>query len=231
MEEKKTLLILRLEGVLQSWGDHSKWDVRDCGDFPSQSGVVGLLACAMGLERGDPEIAALSSVLHMAVRADRPGIRMLDYQTVQGHPLYNAEGKPRPSNTIVSPRWYLQDASFLVVLELPDSWQKRVEAALKNPVWPVYLGRKNCVPSRPIWEETTKVYFSLMDAIRHYPVCVRDGDDGVPQLLYYECEEPGQGTGSYTRSDQRISRGRDFELRTVYRGVVTRGEQDVFNKN
>ena len=26
MEEKKTLLILRLEGVLQAWGDHSKWE-------------------------------------------------------------------------------------------------------------------------------------------------------------------------------------------------------------
>lgn len=70
-----------------------------------------------------------------------------------------------------------------------------------------------------------------MDAIRHYPVCVRDGDDEVPQLLYYECEMPGEGTGSYTRSDHRISGGRDFKLRTVYRGVVTREEQDVFDKD
>lgn len=93
MEEKKTLLILRLEGALQSWGDHSKWDVRDSGDFPSKSGVVGLLSCAMGLERGDPEIAALSAALHMAVRVDRPGIRVLDFHTVQGYPLYNAEGE------------------------------------------------------------------------------------------------------------------------------------------
>ena len=87
----KTLLILRLEGVLQSWGDHSKWDMRDSGDFPSKSGVVGLLACALGLERDDPEIVELSANLHMAVRADRPGIRMLDFHTVRGNPLYNAE--------------------------------------------------------------------------------------------------------------------------------------------
>lgn len=66
MEEKKTLLILRLEGALQSWGDHSKWDVRDSGDFPSKSGVVGLLSCAMGLERGDPEIAALSAARRLS---------------------------------------------------------------------------------------------------------------------------------------------------------------------
>lgn len=231
MDEKKIFLILHLEGALQSWGDHSKWDVRDSGDFPSKSGVVGLLACAMGLERGDPEIAALSSVLHMAVRADRPGVRMLDYHTVQGHPLYNAEGKPRPSNTVVSTRWYLQDASFLVALELPDSWRKRVEAALKQPVWPVFLGRKSCVPSRPIWGEATESYADLMDVIRNYPVSMRAGDNSVPQMLYYESEIPEKGAGSYTRPDRRISGGRDFELRTVYRGVVTREVQDVSDKN
>ena len=231
MEEKKTLLILRLEGALQSWGDHSKWDIRDSGDFPSKSGVVGLLACAMGMERGNPEIAALSSALHMAVRADRPGVRMLDYQTVQGHPLYNAEGKPRASNTVVSPRWYLQDASFLVVLELPDFWRKRVEAALKRPVWPVYLGRTSCVPSRPVWEESTEAYASLMDVIRNYPVGMREGDDPAPQTLYYECEMPQDGAGRYTRPDARIPGGREFELRTVYRGVITREVQNVSDEN
>ena len=101
MGEKKTLLLLRLEGALQSWGDHSKWDVRDSGDYPSKSGVVGLLSCAMGLERGDPEIGVLSSVLRMAVRADRPGVRMLDFHTVQGRPrLYNAEGQTEPASAV-----------------------------------------------------------------------------------------------------------------------------------
>lgn len=230
MEEKKAFLILRLEGALQSWGDHSMWDVRDSGDFPSKSGVVGILACALGLERGNLEIAALSAALHIAVRADRPGIRMLDFHTVQGHPLYNAEGKPRSSNTIVSPRWYLQDASFLVVVDLPDSWRERVIRALKRPVWPIYLGRKSCVPSRPVFEEVTEEYTDLMDAIRRYPVCVREGEP-VPQTLYYECEISGDGTGSYTRPDERISGDREFALRTVYRGVITREVQHVSDEN
>ncbi len=231
MEEKKTFLILRLDGALQSWGDHSKWDVRDSGDFPSKSGVVGLLSCAMGLERGNPEIAVLSSALHMAVRADRPGIRMLDFHTVQGHPLYNAEGKPRSSNTVLSPRWYLQDASFLVVLDLPDSWRDRVVNALKQPVWPIYLGRKSCVPSRPVFEEVSEEYTDLMDAIRRYPVCAREGDDPAPLTLYYECEISRDGSGSYTRPDERLSGGREFGLRTVYRGVITREVQYVSDKN
>lgn len=231
MEEKKTLLLLRLEGALQSWGDHSKWDVRDSGDFPSKSGVVGLLACAMGLERGDPDIAALSQAMHMAVRADRPGVRMLDFHTVQGHPLYNAEGKPRSSNTIVSPRWYLQDASFLVALDLPEAWRDRVEEALRHPVWPIYLGRKSCVPSRPVWECKTDAYSGLMDAIRRCPVSVREEDGPALRSLYYECEVLEEGTGSYSRPDERISGGREFAQRTVYRGVVAREVQDVSDKN
>ncbi len=227
----KTLLILRLEGVLQSWGDHSKWDTRDSGDFPSKSGVVGLLACALGLERDDPEIAELSANLHMAVRADRPGIRMLDFHTVRGNPLYNAEGKARANNTVVSYRWYLQDASFLVVIDLPEAWRERVIEALQHPVWPIYLGRKSCVPSRPVLEETTASYIDLMDAIRHYPVCKREEDGPAPQSLYYECEIPGDSTASYTRADERISEGRSFALRSVHRGMVTREVQDVSDKN
>ncbi len=80
------LLALRLEGVLQSWGDHAKWETRDSADFPSKSGVVGLLACAMGLERDNPGITTLSDSVQIAVRADRPGTRMLDFHTVQGRP-------------------------------------------------------------------------------------------------------------------------------------------------
>ena len=35
------LLILRLEGALQSWGERSHWDHRDTANFPTKSGVVG----------------------------------------------------------------------------------------------------------------------------------------------------------------------------------------------
>ena len=202
------------------WGFSKQ--IRRCRSFVVRYGIR---------ERGDPEIAALSAALHMAVRVDRPGIRVLDFHTVQGYPLYNAEGKPRSSNTVISPRWYLQDASFLVVLDLPDDWRERVTAALKQPVWPIYLGRKSCVPSRPVFEGVTEAYSDLLDAIQRYPVCMRKGDKSAPQALYYECEIPGDGVGSFTRPDERLSGGREFGLRTVYRGVITREGQDVSDEN
>ena len=169
------LLALRLEGVLQSWGDHAKWETRDSADFPSKSGVVGLLSCAMGLERDNPEITALSDSVQIAVRADRPGTRMLDFHTVQGRPrLYTAAGARTPDkSTIVSKRWYLQDASFLVLIETDEPWRERICQALKVPKWPIYLGRKSCVPSRPVLDGITTEYEDLLDALRRYPPAER----------------------------------------------------------
>ena len=117
MDDKKALIVLVLEGALQSWGDHSKWDERDSGDFPTKSGVVGLIACAMGIERGSAELAGLSDSIRIAVRADRPGTKAMDYHTAQGHPLRTAEGKRAPgASTVVSYRWYLEDACFTVFI-------------------------------------------------------------------------------------------------------------------
>mgnify|MGYP003376700877 FL=1 len=73
-----TLLILRLEGALQSWGENAKWDARDTAVLPTKSGVVGLLACEFGWEQGDTRIAELSDKIQIAIRAARQGARMID---------------------------------------------------------------------------------------------------------------------------------------------------------
>ena len=83
-----TVLILRLEGALQSWGTRSRFDNRDSGFMPTKSGVIGFIACAMGLPRGDDRILELDAALRMGVRADRPGTMMVDYQTVTGERGY-----------------------------------------------------------------------------------------------------------------------------------------------
>ena len=169
-----TLLILRLEGALQSWGEHSKWDDRDTGSFPTKSGVIGLIACAMGLPRESNEIAHIAARLRMSVRADRPGTVLNDYHTVQGMPdILNSEGSPRSANTIVSTRRYLQDASFLVVLSGPDDLLLRCFNALRDPVWQTYLGRKACIPSLPLMPVLTDKYSSVDDALCHFAVSDR----------------------------------------------------------
>lgn len=215
MEEKSSFLVLRLEGVLQSWGESAKWDNRDSAAMPSKSGVVGLIACAMGLPREDPLIAELGASVCMAVRADRPGRKIEDFQTVTGNPLRTAEGKPRGSNTIISRRTYLQDASFLVVLEAAPAWKEKIAEALQNPKWCMYLGRKSCVPSRPILECADAAGSSLLEVLRNYPAA-----DRAVFPMTYETEIPLADSASYTRPDERKPGNRNFERRKVWRGVI-----------
>ena len=215
------LLILRLEGVLQSWGEDAKWDTRGTALIPTKSGVVGLLACAMGLERGDPQIAAMSDAITLGVRVDRPGVQMTDYHTVQGNPLRNASGKPRSTgNTLVSRRQYLQDASFLCVIETCDSWRERMVQALNAPKWCIYLGRKSCVPSRPVFDGVYTEYRDLLDAMKRHPAV-----KGARFPLHYECEVQQSGAVSYARTDTIVSSAkRQFARRYVWHGTIKEAE-------
>lgn len=225
MAENASLLVLRLEGALQSWGENAKWDIRDSASMPTKSGIVGLIACAMGLERDDSAIAELSSAITVAIRADRPGTKTEDFQTITGAPLRNAEGKPRGSNTIISKRTYLQDASFLVVISSDAAWQDRIVSALKNPKWCIYLGRKNCVPSRPVLECENMAGTDMLEVIRMYPAAER-----AVYPLTYETDIPISYAGSYTRPDERKPGYRNFERRKVWRGVIKEADS-VSDKN
>lgn len=167
------LLFLRLEGVMQSWGEHSKWDERDSALMPTKSGVVGLLACALGYPRGDARIDELSRKLDMAVRADRAGNIMIDFHTVQGTPMLNSEGEKRSGNTITSHRQYLQDASFLVILSGAEETLETCAAALKSPVWPPFLGRKSCPPTLPLIADLNDRYAGVEEALEQYPCAGR----------------------------------------------------------
>ena len=216
MPEKKALLILRLDGALQAWGEMSKWDFRDSADFPTKSGIVGLLGCALGLERGNPALYDLSKAITVAVRADRPGLRAVDFQTVTGSPLRTAEGKTRSGgNTIISRRAYLQDACFTVFIETDDALREHLVEALRAPKWPLYLGRKNCVPSRPVLEAVSADYISLCDASAQYPAAERAV---FPMLCEVETDAPM--FSSCLRPDRLVRGEREFALRRVWRGVV-----------
>lgn len=167
------LLLLRLEGPMQSWGLKAKWDIRDTGEEPSKSGIIGLIGCALGYSRQDPRLVdELDLNLHIGVRVERPGELMRDYHTICGI-LPTAEGKFKGSKdepaTIVSIREYLQDASFLVAIEGPKGLLLKIMDALNDPKWPIYLGRKSCPPTRPVFEAMTEEYESIDDALARYP--------------------------------------------------------------
>ena len=162
-------LMLRLEGPLQSWGLRARWDVRDSASEPTKSGIIGLVACAMGVPRGDPRLEELDIALSLAVRVERAGIATEDFQTVTARHV-RADGTSRGvESTIVSPRTYLQDAAFLAAIGGPADLLERCRDALLAPAWPVFLGRKSCVPTRPILDALTDLFSSLEEAVTCWP--------------------------------------------------------------
>jgi len=152
-------LFLRLEGPLQSWGERGRWSIRDSAPEPTKSGVIGLIACALGVNQ-DEQIKALSESVQMGVRVDVPGIRLTDYHTIGGGAaepmLLTAEGKPKKSSgsphTEISYRDYLCNASFLVALQGKTVVIEQMAAALQAPAWVIFLGRKSCPPTRPVFD-------------------------------------------------------------------------------
>jgi len=164
-------LFLRLEGPLQSWGERARWSVRDTATEPTKSGIVGLLACALGLN-DDASLYNLAHQIRLGVRSDRPGTLLVDYHTVVGG-VMSAEGKiKRNANTgepetVVSWRHYLCDASFLVVIRAAPELIAKLGEAVKQPHWPIYLGRKSCPPSRPLFDGEGD-YPSLEAALKHW---------------------------------------------------------------
>lgn len=59
-------LLLRLAAPLQSWGADSKFETRKTNREPTKSGVIGLLAAALGLRRDDAAGLARLNGLHFA---------------------------------------------------------------------------------------------------------------------------------------------------------------------
>ena len=105
----------------------------------------------------DPRLEELDAALKMGVRVEQPlGEPLTDYHTTTGVlPTADGDrkGKPEDPSTIVSRRAYLQDAAFLVVLGGEAGLLQRTGAALTQPRWPLFLGRKSCPPVRPIFDE------------------------------------------------------------------------------
>lgn len=135
-------LLLRLNAPLQSWGSNSLYDRRETDSMPTKSGVIGILAAALGIkrEKSNSDLKDLAK-LHFGVRIDLPGTKTVDFQITQMGDKINSN---------LSYRAYLNDAIFLVGLSCEDAgYLKKMEYALKNPQFPLFLGRRACPPTQP----------------------------------------------------------------------------------
>lgn len=157
-------LVLRFEAPLMSFGGVVIDQINPTREYPGRAMLAGLLGNALGYEHRDAEaLGALQARLAWAAREDRPGKPFVDYHTVnltaehmtQG---WTTRGQPETrkggdSSTLIRFRHYLADAVYIVAVTLasgdgPDL--AALDAAVKRPARPLFLGRKCCLPSTPL---------------------------------------------------------------------------------
>ncbi len=212
------VLLIRLCGPMQSWGTQSRFSIRDSDREPSKSGVIGMICCALGRDRN----SSLNDLnrLKMGIRVDKEGELESDFHTAGGasskkdgkpEGVYRASGGVKREG-IVSKRYYLADAEFLVGMEGEVEFLKRIHYALANPKWPLFLGRKAFVPSLPVYIPDGLIEGkSLLNVLKEYPFRVETPKEKDIRIIL-EADDPK----SETRNDVPVSyKTRRFSTRQI----------------
>lgn len=172
-------LLLRFAGPLQAWGADSRFDVRRTNREPTKSGVIGLIASALGLRRDAP-LDELNR-LYFGVRVDREGVLLRDLHTVR-----------KDKNTsYMTTRYYLSDAVFLIGLHSDDeALMQRLEHAVRNPAHPLFLGRRSCPPEGRVCLGLRQM--PLEEALKSEPSLIppKPSESGEPQRARIVLDDP-----------------------------------------
>jgi CRISPR system Cascade subunit CasD len=157
--------------------------VGDSLPIPTRSMITGIIGAALGISYDKPEVLQrLQDTMRLAVVVHRAGTVIRDYQTVRmalphmaGAMWWNG-GKRLgvmeraggdPERTITGERSLTCDYDATVIVELFEEAPFKVEQildALRHPVFPLCIGQRSCIPSRPIAGETLKAT-TLADGI------------------------------------------------------------------
>lgn len=179
------VIVLRLDAPLMAFGGVVIDNIGVTSRFPGRSMLAGLLGNALGYSHGNFDaLQGLQDRLRYAVRCDRPGTPSVDYQTVDlaqdflqegwttmGVPE-GREGGAARKQTHIRFRHYIADAIYSAALALTNPTESPtindVEAALREPARPLFIGRKCCIPSAPVFLERVPAA-TLLDALRRVP--------------------------------------------------------------
>ena len=130
----------------------------------------------MGLAKGSPEerdaLPALAALKMTSVAiprsranstaAELPVRRLEDFHTVLD--TRRADGSMN-RDAVITHRQYLLDARFGIILEGDRGLLERAAAALQDPAWGVWLGRKSCIPAAPVFVGLVESYEMAWKAI------------------------------------------------------------------
>lgn len=157
-------LVFRLYAPMASWGQAAVGETRPTATYPGRGAILGLLAAALGIKRhDDAALQQLADGVKMGVKERSSGALLRDYHTTQVLPNRRGRqfrtrrdelaGSNRELNTILSSRDYRCDGLWTVAVWLTSKASPSLEtiaAALQQPHFHLYLGRKSCPLAAPL---------------------------------------------------------------------------------
>ena len=213
-------LILDLESPLMAFGGETIDAYGVTRPFPAASMLTGLLANAMGWRRVERERHQdLQDRLVFAARIDRGPRGGLSIQDFQSAAINNTEqswttrGQPegRGGGTYQNHlryRDYFADTRVTVALRLePADGEPTLDGlagALQEPARPLFIGRKPCLPSAPLFGGFSDGDTALAELLAH--TLAGPGDPTEPIRLFWPEGEGSQGVEAnrtYMITDQR----------------------------
>lgn len=200
------ILLLRFDAPMLSFGAPITDNRGFIQPYPALSMMCGMLANALGYDHSDfDRLERLQERLSYASRQDRGGERMRDFQTVDFGLQHlqpecawttrgRLEGRERrlSDQTHIRERDYWVDSVHTVAVtvdrpqETPDI--ESLCDAVRAPERPLFIGRKTCLPSSPIFLARSEAP-DLRDALRLAPLHER-ADPGPNYRAWWPCE-PG----------------------------------------
>lgn len=155
-------LLIRLSSPLIAFGGETIDNYGVIRDFPALSMVTGLIANALGWDRGDDVLHnRLQERLRVGTRLEAQGSRLTDFQTAQlgandkawttwGTVEERRGGAASYESPHLRYRDYHADLTALLALRLdpPDGSPTldQVAQAMDRPQRPLFIGRKPCLP-------------------------------------------------------------------------------------
>lgn len=219
---KRDYLLLQLHAPMASFGGAAVDNLGVTRRFPAKSMLTGLLANALGWRRQDYELLQqLQERISYAVRLEQPvdgrqwrdfqtaGIKAADkHWTTSGIRRERAGGAKSYSGPHLRYRDYLHDlrAGVALTLRTVDNPQQpdltACEQALLQPARPIFIGRKSCLPSAPLFVNRTTAAHA-MEALQNLPLAENHTGDLPCFWVPGEGPDSMEGINSYALCDER----------------------------
>lgn len=162
-------ITIQLKGPLQSWGYNSQFNYRNTSLFPTKSAIAGIICASLGYDRGSEEEKAfllafkdcgiITIDLNSNKKTKYTMQRITDFHTVLGTAKVGGKINQHAHLTY---RQYITDGHYGIIIAGHSDIVNIIEKSIKDPLWGIWLGRKSCLPSLPLYVSNCN---SMKDAL------------------------------------------------------------------